>query len=155
MSGSPDQPARAAGPSRRGLARRLTVQALYQWLINESPAEQLLVQFREDPGLGRADGAYFADLLSGVTENVVQITQTFSPHLDRPIEELDTTERAILLVGTWELMSKPDVPWRVVVNESVNLTKLFGGVDESYKFVNGVLDRVAHKVRAEQLQAGL
>jgi len=143
------------GQSRRGLARRLTVQALYHWLVNEAPAEQILREFREDPGLGRADGNYFDELLRAITEDATHITQTFVPHLDRPLEELDPTERAILLVGTFELMAKLDVPWRVVVNESVNLTKMFGGVDESYRFVNGVLDRVAHDVRADHVRAGL
>ncbi|WP_290576787.1 transcription antitermination factor NusB [Algiphilus sp.] len=143
------------GQSRRGLARRLTVQALYQWLVNEAPAEQLLREFREEPGLGRADGTYFDELLRAITADAAHITQTFVPHLDRALAELDPAERAILMVGTYELMAKPDVPWRVVVNESVNLTKMFGGVDESYKFVNGVLDRVAHDVRSEHMRAGL
>lgn len=155
MSGDAAKPAGGQGSSRRGLARRLTVQALYRWLVNEAPAEQLLREFREEPGLGRADGAYFDELLRGVTDDAVQITQTFAPHLDRPLLELDPAERAILMLGTFELMAKQDVPWRVVVNESVNLTKMFGGVDESYKFVNGVLDRVAHTVRGAQVQAGL
>lgn len=144
---------KAPGPSRRGLARRVTVQALYQWLVNEAPAEQLLREFRDDPGIGRADGAYFDELLRGVTSDVVSVTQAFVPHLDRPLAELDPAERAILMLGTYELLYKPDVPWRVVVNEAVNLTKLFGGVDESYKFVNGVLDRVAHAVRRDQVDA--
>jgi N utilization substance protein B len=144
-----------AGPSRRGLARRLTVQALYNWLFNETPAEKLLTQFREDPGLGRADGAYFTELLIGVTEQADAVTAAFIPHLDRPLHELDPAERAILMVGTYELLNKFDVPWRVIVNESVNLTKMFGGVDESYKFVNGVLDRVARAVRADHIAAGL
>ena len=143
------------GPSRRGLARRLTVQVLYQWLVNETPAEEILRQFREDPGLGRADGSYFEELLRAITDDAVAVTQGFVPHLDRPLKELDPAERAILMVGTFEMMARPEVPWRVVVNESVNLTKLFGGVDESYKFVNGVLDRVAHAVRADQIRSGL
>lgn len=146
---------RPAGPSRRGLARRLTVQALYNWQFNETPVHSLLHQFREDPGLGRADGRYFTELLTGVTENAEAVIAAFTPHLDRPLDELDPAERAILMLGTYELLHKQDVPWRVIVNESVNLTKMFGGVDESYKFVNGVLDRVARSIRAEHIAAGL
>ncbi|MDT0498865.1 MAG: transcription antitermination factor NusB [Pseudomonadota bacterium] len=141
--------------SRRGLARRLTVQALYSWLFNETPPERLLKQFREDPGLGRADAEYFQALLDGTVREAPQLLTHFTPHLDRPVHELDPMERAILMVGTYELVFCPDVPWRVVVNESVNLAKMFGGVDESFKFVNGVLDKVARSTRSVEVSAGL
>ena len=135
--------------SRRGLARRLTVQAVYQWLVNETSPEKLLTQFREDPGLGRADGEYFGELLQGTVREAPGLTAAFSAHLDRPLEQLDPVERAILMVGAYELMHRVEVPWKVVVNESVNLAKLFGAED-SYKYVNGVLDKLARSARSAE-----
>ena len=133
--------------SRRGLARRLTVQALYQWLVNETCTEALLRQFAEQPeGLGRADPSYFAELLKGVVEHKAGLNAAIVPLLDRPLEQLDPVEHAVLLLGAYELYHRPEVPWKVVVNESINLTKMFGAED-GYKFVNGVLDRIARIAR--------
>ena len=133
--------------SRRGLARRLTVQALYQWLVNESAPESLLKEFREQPdGLGRADPEYFAELLNGTVQEAATLTTIIVPYIDRPLNQLDPVEYAVLLLGAYELTHRPDVPWRVVVNEAVNLTKVFGAED-GYKFVNGVLDRAARAWR--------
>ena len=145
----------ATGPvSRRGLARRVTAQALYQWLVNETAPEQLLRQFREqDEGLGRADPAYFEALLRGVVENAQPLTLAVVPHLDRPIAQLDPVEHAVLLLGAYELAHEPSVPWRVVVNEAVNLAKLFGS-EEGYKFVNGVLDKLARQMRPSEVAKG-
>jgi len=137
-------------PSRRGLARRLTVQALYQWLVNETPPERLLRQFHDDPGYGRADGDYFKMLLHGAVRESDTLTDTFTEYLDRDLARLDPVERAVLMVGCYELMFCPDVPWKVAVNESVNLAKMFGA-EESFKFVNGVLDKVARTVRAVEV----
>lgn len=136
-----------APQSRRGLARRLTTQALYQWLVNETSPETLLRQFREQPeGLGRADGDYFDELLKGTVAEAATLTVALAPHLDRPLAQLDPVEHAILLLAAYELQSRPEVPWKVVVNEAVNLAKLFGA-EEGYKFVNGVLDKLARTAR--------
>ncbi|MGB0956810.1 MAG: transcription antitermination factor NusB [Panacagrimonas sp.] len=144
MNGVPSQ-------SRRGLARRLTVQALYQWLVNETKPETLLRQFRDqEAGLGRADPKYFDALLCGAVAQAPTLTQRISPHLDRPLDQLDPVEHAILLLGAYEMAQCPDVPWKVVVNESVNLAKLFGAED-GYKFINGVLDKLAHEMRALEI----
>jgi len=140
--------------SRRGLARRVTVQALYQWILNETPVETLLMQFRQqDEGLGRADPDYFDELLRGVVELAPQLALELAPHLDRPMNQLDPVENAVLLVGAYELRYKPEVPWKVVVNESVNLAKTFGA-EEGFKFVNGVLDKLARVARADEIKAG-
>jgi N utilization substance protein B len=137
--------------SRRGLARRLTVQALYQWLINETPPEVLLRQFREqEEGLGRADPAYFEELLKGVVDNAPALTLAITPHLDRPLNQLDPVEHAILLLGAYELQHRVDVPWKVAVNEAVNLAKMFGAED-GFKFVNGVLDKLARLTRGGEI----
>lgn len=144
-----------APTSRRGLARRLTVQALYQWLVNETSPESLLRQFAEQPeGLGRADPDYFSELLHGVVQTKAELTAAVTPHLDRPLEQLDPVEHAVLLLGAYELMYKPEVPWKVVVNESVGLTKVFGAED-GYKFINGVLDKLARNARSTEINAGL
>lgn len=144
----------AAPVSRRGLARRVTAQALYQWLVNETPPNQLIQQFRDqDEGLGRADPTYFEALLRGVVDNAQPLTLAVVPHLDRPIAQLDPVEHAILLLGAYELSHEPSVPYRVVVNEAVNLAKLFGS-EEGYKFVNGVLDKLARQVRPSEVAAG-
>lgn len=137
--------------SRRGLARRLTIQALYQWLVNETAPEALLRQFREQPeGLGRADGEYFSELLNGTVGQATALTLAIVPHLDRPLSQLDPVEHAVLLLGAYELAHRPEVPWKVVVNEAVNLTKMFGAED-GYKFVNGVLDKLARDARGNEV----
>ena len=140
--------------SRRGLSRRLTVQALYQWLVNETQPETLLKQFRDqEEGLGRADPVYFEELLKGTVADAVSLTMSLVPHLDRPLNQLDPVEHAILLLGAYEMASKPEVPWKVVVNESVNLAKIFGAED-GYKFVNGVLDKLARSLRGAEMGGG-
>ncbi|MBX6419788.1 MAG: transcription antitermination factor NusB [Nevskia sp.] len=145
--------AETVSTSRRGLARRLTVQALYQWLVNETSPDALLRQFQEqDEGLGRADPEYFAELLRGVVSESRALDEEVAPLLDRPLEQLDPVEHAVLLLGAYELRHRPEVPWKVVVNESVNLAKLFGA-EEGYKFVNGVLDRLAHRTRSAEIAA--
>lgn len=137
--------------SRRGLARRLTVQALYQWLVNETAPDTVLKEFREMPdGLGRADPEYFSELLRGTVQEAATLTTMIVPHIDRPLNQLDPVEYAVLLLGAYELAHRPEVPWRVVVNEAVNLAKVFGAED-GYKFVNGVLDRIARAARPDEI----
>ena len=137
--------------SPRALARRVTAQALYQWLVNTTLPETLLKQFREqDDGLGRADPAYFDTLLHGVIEHAHELTLALVPHLDRPIAQLDPVEHAVLLIGAYELQHQPSVHWRVIVNECVNLTKLFGS-EEGFKYVNGVLDKMARAARPSEV----
>lgn len=137
--------------SRRGLARRLTLQALYQWLVNETSPATLLRQFREQPeGLGRADPEYFDELLCGAVAHVAELDQEIAPQLDRPLAQLDPVEHAVLLLGAYELRFRPEVPWKVVVNEAVNLAKTFGAED-GYRFVNGVLDKIARQARAAEI----
>jgi N utilization substance protein B len=141
--------------SRRGLARRFTVQAVYQWIVNETAPDALLKQFREqDDGLGRADPEYFDELLRGIVQNAPGLTQSIVPHLDRPLNQLDPVEYAVLLMAAYELTMRAEVPWRVVVNEAVNLAKIFGAED-GHKFVNGVLDKLARSARAAEVNANL
>lgn len=137
--------------SRRGLARRLTVQAVYQWILNQTAPETLMKEFREMPdGFGRADPEYFGELLRGIVAEAATLTTQIVPHLDRPLNQLDPVEYAVLLMAVYELNNKLEVPYRVVVNEAVNLAKVFGAED-GYKFVNGVLDKIARQVRAVEI----
>ena len=139
--------------SRRGLARRLTVQALYQWILNQTAPDTLIKEFREMPdGFGRADPQYFAELLHGTVNEAAVLTTQIVPHLDRPLNQLDPVEYSVLLMGAFELSHRPEVPYRVVVNEAVNLAKVFGAED-GYKFVNGVLDKIARLARVHEINA--
>jgi len=152
MSDTPHVPNPAF--SKRGLARRVTAQALYQWLVNTTPPEVLMRQFREqEDGWGRADPAYFEELPCGTVGQAQPRTLALIPHLDRPLAQLDPVEHAILLLGAYELANQPSVPWRVIVNECVNLAKLFGS-EEGFKYVNGVLDKYARVVRQQEVAAG-
>lgn len=140
-----------AGPNRRSLARRLAMQGLYQWLLNGTGTTALITQFRtQEEGLGRADPAMFEALLTGAMAEAATLTALLAPHLDRPVNQLDPVEHAVLLLGAYELAHAPDVPWKVCVNEAVNLAKLFGAED-GFRFINGVLDRLARDLRPREV----
>lgn len=135
-------------PNLRHRARRATVQALYQWQLTGQPPEDILQQITEDGGPGRLDKKLFAELAPGVAQNVERIDAAIAPHLDRKVSEVDPVERAILRLGTYELLFKLEVPLRVVINEGVELAKTFGA-ETSHKYINGVLDKVARAHRPE------
>lgn len=136
----------------RRRARELATQALYQWLVAGSPATDIDAHIRGTQNFEKADGNHFDALLYGVSKEQEQLEATIAPCLDRPIAELSPVERAVLLVGTYELRHHIDIPYRVVINEGVELAKTFGGTD-GYKFVNGVLDKVAAQLRPDEAQA--
>ena len=130
----------------RHWARRLALQALYQWdLARSSPAE-LLEQFTEDENWPRVDAGYFQELVRGVIAQAAELDAQLVPCLDRPMEEVDPVERAVLRIAAYELRHRLDVPFRVVIEEAVNLAKKFGA-EGGYRFVNGVLDRLARRLR--------
>lgn len=136
--------------SRRGLARRLAVQALYQWLVNETDPDLMMAQFRNGPrGLGHADAEYFGVLVHGTIAQAKVLEAQIIPLIDRPVAQLDPVEHAVLLLGAYELINRTEIPWKVILNEAVSLTKLFGAED-GFKFVNGVLDRLARAVRSSE-----
>jgi N utilization substance protein B len=126
----------------RTVARKLALQALYRWQLNICPWQDLVQEFAEDPDMARADTAYFRTLIGGVCSEHEALDAALAPLLDRKPVELDPVEHAVLLIGSYELQHCPDVPYRVVINEAVGLTRRFGATD-GYKFVNGVLDRAA------------
>ena len=137
-------------PRRR--SRELVLQGLYQRRLSGSPPADVRAHLAESPGFERADGAYFDDLWRGLAEGADAVVERLAPLLDRPPAELSPIERAILAIGAWELEQRPEIPYRVVINEAVELAKSYGGTD-GHKFVNGVLDRHAASVRAAEIAA--
>ncbi len=137
----------------RTRARRLAMQALYQWDLSGANLSEIEVQFLEDEDFSRADKDYFHELLHEVPAKLDEVEQAFRPYLDRPLKEIDPVERAVLRMATYELMTRIDVPYRVIINESVNLTKKFGA-EQAYKYVNGVLDKVARDLRGAEHPQG-
>jgi N utilization substance protein B len=131
----------------RARARRFAMQALYQWDLSGTGLHDIRSQFLEAEDFARADKDYFIELFNHVTKNVEDIDKNISEYLDRPIGQLDPVERAILRIATWELMHLLDVPYRVAINEAVQLCKKFGA-EQGHTFVNGVLDKLAQQLRA-------
>ena len=130
-------------------ARRSAVQALYQWFLTDQPMTGIISEFERDrKELKKADGEYFREILSGISINSGDIQGALAPFLDRPAHELDPVTRAVLHLGMYELMHQPALPLRVVLNEAVELARMFGAED-SYKYINGVLDRAAQHLRPE------
>jgi len=132
-------------------ARRNAVQACYQWLINNQPMDAVIKEFmNERTELKKADKDYFCDLLEGMNRYSEELDTTLKPFLDRALEEINPVERAILKLGMYELMYHPELPWRVIMNESVELAKMFGA-EQSHKYINGVLDKAARKIRKTEI----
>src|SRR5690606_19132912 len=146
---SPPKPKPARGTRARSIARKLAMQALYQWQLNAQSVQELKQQFLEDEESAGADRDHFEELVSGCIEHHQSITAALAPFLDRPLEQLDPVESAILLIGMYELQYRVDIPYRVVINEAVDLCKRFGATD-AHKYVNAVLDRAAREFRAAE-----
>lgn len=138
--------------SARRRSRELAMRALYQWGVTGYNTPLILKQFTEDPLYVKADKAYFEKLFRGVLDEIGKIDSALEPHLDRPLAELSPIELAILRVGGYELGYLIDVPYRVVINEAVELAKEYGGTD-GFKYVNGVLDKLAQVTRAIEVSA--
>ena len=147
MARRPDRAARA-----RSLSRKFAMQALYQWQLTGQSCAELQNQYAAEEGFGDADRAYFEVLLTGTTVARESLDEALGSLLDRPVAQLDPVEHAVLLIGLFELRDQPEVPYRVVINEGVELTKRFGATD-GHKFVNAVLDRAARTLRAAEQAA--
>lgn len=137
----------------RSGARRCALQAVYQWQATGLSPAEIERQFIEEHGLDDAQPDYFAELLHGVVAQRAQIDEAIGRFADRPVEEIDPIERAILRIGAYELIYCREVPYRAVLNEAINLAKAFGATHTSYKYVNGVLDKLSHEVRAAEVAA--
>lgn len=133
-------------------ARKNAVQALYQWQMTGQNLSEIERQFLEEERLKNAQKSYFVELVYGVPKDLIAIDQALSEFVDRPVEKIDPVERAILRIGVYELMHRLDMPYRVILNEGINLAKDFGA-DGSHKYVNGILDKVAQKQRALEIKA--
>ena len=136
---------------RRGIrsrTRRAALQALYQWQMTGHTAEELHAQFEENPPPGGFDPAFFDALVGGVIIDFETLDTEIATFTDRPVTELDPVERAILRMGAHELRSMAEIPWRTVIDEAVELARTFGA-EQSHKYVNGVLDRVARRLRPD------
>ncbi|MGV8933670.1 MAG: transcription antitermination factor NusB [Gallionellaceae bacterium] len=147
-----EQAAKTPAKSSRHRARELAVQGIYQWRMSGGDHLEIEKTTRAEKSLGRFDIELFSQLLRGVVDHNQALVETISPHLERDINELSPIEFSILLLGTFELVHHPEVPYRVVINEAVELAKTFGGTD-GHKFVNGVLDKLAAQARATEVAA--
>jgi N utilization substance protein B len=133
----------------RARARRYAMQALYQWDLSGTDLPLIRRQFLENEDFSKADTKYFIELLSELPRQVDVVDSTVADYIDRPIEQLDPVERAVLRLATYELLYRPDIPYRVCINEAVQLTRKFGA-EQGHAYVNGVLDKAAHKLRAAE-----
>jgi transcription antitermination protein NusB len=139
-----------ASPRRR--AREFVLQGLYQRQLSGNAPEAIRTQLTEAPGFGRADAPYFEVLWRGAVTDYDGLVDLIAPLLDRKASELSPIERAILVIGAWELRDRAEIPYRVVINEAVELARTYGGTD-GHKFVNGVLDKLAMNLRAAEIDA--
>ncbi len=139
-------------PAARSRARRRALQALYAWQLSNSPIERVIEQFRLEQDMEIADLEYFEILVRGVANGTEALDAELGKYIDRPIAQVDPIERAVLRIATFELLHRPDVPYRVVINEAIETTKRFGA-DHGHTYVNGVLDHAAAQWRATEIQA--
>ena len=138
-------------PAARSRARRRALQAVYAWQLSDSPIEKVISQFESEQDMDVADLEYFEALVRGVARNVAELDAVLARYIDRTMEQVDPIERAVLRIAGFELRFRPDVPYRVVINEAIETTKRFGA-DHGHTYVNGVLDRAAVEWRAQEMQ---
>ena len=145
-------PDRSFSKRARVKARRSAVQALYQWQMTGKSISEIISEFENNQNeLKHVDIEYFKGLLKGINGCYGEIDDKLADILDRPLKDLDPIERAVLHIGYYELVYHPELPLRVVINESIELAKMFGA-DQSYKYINGVLDKLAHLLRSEEIE---
>ena len=143
--------AKKGGGKNRRKSRELVLKAVYRGMLNQSELSQVFRDMIDDPDYNKADEAYFKHLLENVTSHLDEIDSKLTRYIDRPISELSPVEHAILRIAGCELMFDLSIPYRVVINEGVELAKLFGGID-GHKYINGVLDKFATDVRELEVQ---
>ena len=136
----------------RHRAREFALQGLYQWLLNSDDAGAIDAHVRQAHGFEKADAAHFDVLLHGVIKQADELRTELAPLIDRPMNQLSPIEHAVLLIGAFELKNHLEIPYKVVINEAVELTKSFGGID-GHKYVNGVLDKLAASMRSVETKA--
>ena len=151
MGGAKRHPPSKPKSSRRR-SRELAVQGLYQWQLSGKDPVMIAAELAESDDFAKSDAGYFRTLLNGAIDNAPALEEEITPFLDRAFRELSPVERGILLLGGYELMRELEVPYRVVINEAVELAKVYGGTD-GHKFVNGVLDKLAGRLRRIEVEA--
>jgi transcription antitermination protein NusB len=142
----------AVNPVARHNSRRYALQAMYQWQMAGTSIAEIETEFLHYHIDKKIDLAYFKELIHGVPKHQQEIDHQMQPFLDRALHEIDPVELAVLRLAIYELIKRPDVPYRVIINEALELTKKFGSI-EGYKFVNGILDRVAKKTRGDEIKS--
>ena len=138
--------------SDRSRARRYAVQALYEWQVSGNAPKAIEQQFLIEHQTRKFDRPYFNELLIGITDQVEELDAEISPVSERPFKEVDLVEKAILRLGCFELKNRLDIPYRVVINEAIELTKTFGA-EEAHRFVNGTMDKLAENLRQAEVAA--
>lgn len=138
--------------NERTRARRYALQALYEWQVSENSPRDIEQQFLIEHQSRKFDRKYFNELLIDVSKQVEELDALIQPLSDRPFDEIDIVEKAVLRLGCYELKNRLDIPYRVVINEAIELTKTFGA-DQAHKFVNGTMDKLAEKLRITEVTA--
>jgi transcription antitermination protein NusB len=138
---------------RRSSAREKAMQALYQWMLSGNDLSDIEVQFHAEQNMEKVDVDYFHDVLHGVPAQLTELDAMLQPLITRQEEMLDPVEQTILRLSAWELCNRLDVPYQVVIKEAIHLARAFGSAD-SHKFVNGVLDKLAHQCRPVEKTRG-
>ncbi|HUN94334.1 MAG TPA: transcription antitermination factor NusB [Burkholderiaceae bacterium] len=146
---APRGPRDAAARSARRRAREFAVQGLYEWLVGGQDAAAIEGHLVEAEGFDQADRAHFHEILQGAINGAAELRAAFGAYVDRDVAALSPVEHAILLLGSYELKHRVEIPYRVVINEAVELAKSFGGTD-GFKYINGVLDKVAASLRPQE-----
>jgi transcription antitermination protein NusB len=141
-----------AAKSQRRRARELALQGLYQWLVAGGDADAIDAQMREHEGYAKVDGLHFDALLRGSIREAAALDAALAKHVDRKTTELSPIEHGVLMIGAYELTFCRDIPYKVAINEAVELAKAYGGTD-GHKYVNGVLDKVAADLRPDEVSA--
>jgi N utilization substance protein B len=152
VSGAARPASRKTGKSPRRRAREFVLQGLYQWLVGGADEAAIGAQLAGSDGFDKADREFFASLLRGVLAQHDALQERLRAYLDRRFAELSPVEAGVLLIGAHELLHCPETPYRVIINEAIELAKSFGGTD-GHKYVNGVLDKLAGEVRAIEVRA--
>lgn len=138
--------------SARSRAREFALQALYEWQVAGNAIDDIMQDLGGASGFDTIDRAYFSELVRGVNRESAALQAAIAPHLDRSQEALSPVEHAVLLLGAYELLYRPEIPYRVVINEAIELAKTFGGT-EGHRYVNGVLDKLAAQARRVEFEA--
>lgn len=146
------KPPKPASKSPRRRAREFALQGLYQWQMSSNDEAAIEAHLRESAGFDKADREFFVGLLRGVLVQHDVLREQLEAYLDRPFSELSPVEASVLLAGAYELANYPKTPYRVIINEAIELAKGFGGTD-GHKYVNGVLDKLASKLRPAEVEA--